>query len=498
MAKLSLDAIRQIYKKLCKKQKVSKLSRDLFCSLSGITKYQIAKYCGSFENVKDPLQACIAKEESQDEGLVPIYEYVDYNSLSQEYRFNFLNFKNIGKFITLPKHTVMAIIQAYAPTTGEPLSVKEIANLHKIPHWVVKAILRTMGITHDDIPLAKDDIDNKSIEENVENLLEVTRGEIHNRVQKQIWDNQVLDAQKWRQFEALRLNPYESFLKNWKPPKYSGPMLKAKAAKNQDAFIVTISDIHFGAKAHKDELYYTDDDWNLEMTKQAMQNYINSIEKQLLSMTSIPSECILLSLGDIIHTISGFTTKGTALEYDIKGPKLMEEAMNTLVNFITYLASKFNKLSIKAVSGNHDAFADWALFYTLQQYFRSNKNITWDISKERWLDFILGSNLFIMEHGYSAYYKSKVPKAASAREAYIQRLMIKTHKENIKNRYFFMGDRHHFNATSFPMFEFIQLPTCVGGDLYADHLNLAGTTTKQCTFVFDKDLGLTSITNHYI
>jgi hypothetical protein len=48
------------------------------------------------------------------------------------------------------------------------------------------------------------------------------------------------------------------------------------------------------------------------------------------------------------------------------------------------------------------------------------------------------------------------------------------------------------------MFEFIQLPTCVGGDLYADHLNLAGTTTKQCTFVFAKDLGLTSITNHYI
>ena len=61
-----------------------------------------------------------------------------------------------------------------------------------------------------------------------------------------------------------------------------------------------------------------------------------------------------------------------------------------------------------------------------------------------------------------------------------------------------MGDRHHFNCTSFPMFEFIQLPTCVGGDLYADHLNLAGTRNKQCTFIVDPKDGITTTINHFL
>ena len=109
-----------------------------------------------------------------------------------------------------------------------------------------------------------------------------------------------------------------------------------------------------------------------------------------------------------------------------------------------------------------------------------------------------------MEHGYSPFYKSKVPKVVSAKEAYVHRLITKETQtlaaqgKVIKNNYFFMGDLHHFTSKDFPMFEFIQLPTCVSSDKYADHLNLAGTRNKQLTFIMDNDLGIKSIVNHYL
>jgi hypothetical protein len=499
MSKITYEEIKRKYKQACKVQKVSELSRDLFCKLTGVTKHAIAKYCGSFAELKASMCPSKVIKKCKSIGhFIPIYDNVTYNSDTSEYRFDFTNFKNIAKLITLPKSTVLAILQAYSPTSGEGLTAKEIANIQKLSVWVVKGILKVMGISHDDIPLPNDEIEKHSVEENINNLLDVRRGEIYDGLQKKVWQSEAEDAHKWRLFEALRLNPYKNTIKTWTPPKYVGPK-QCKVKSNNSAYIISLSDIHFGAIANANETYYTDEDWNIESTKAAISNYVQSIDKHLSSLKELPTECIVLSLGDIIHTLSGFTEKGTKLEYDLKGPSLFKEALDSLTQVFYYLSSKFAKIHVKAVSGNHDAFGDWVLFNTLSVYFKDIKRITWDVSEEHWLDFSYGDNLFIMEHGYSPFYKAKVPKAASAKEAYIHRLILKASaKGSFKNNYFFMGDRHHFNCTSFPMFEFIQLPTCVGGDLYADHLNLAGTRNKQCTFIVDPKDGITATINHFL
>ena len=242
----------------------------------------------------------------------------------------------------------------------------------------------------------------------------------------------------------------------------------------------------------------------LTIQMKTVENYVDSISKDLEKRTQIPETCILLSLGDIIHSISGYTTKGTALEVDLKGPQQFKAALDSITYLISFLQTVFKKVVVNAVSGNHDYFGDWVLFTAIQKYFRTNTKISWNIFTERWGSFTLGQNLFIMEHGYSPFYKSKVPRSDTAKESYIQRLIVKETQalakngKEILNNYFFMGDLHHYTAKDFPMFEFIQLPTCVAADKYADHLNLAGTRNKQLTFIFDNKKGLIETINHYL
>ena len=491
------------------------LSRDIFLYYLkkdnyNISKGLINKHFGSYTNFK---KVCTnfnkdAKEhEEVDKGdFVSVSEYYDYNDNTGEYRFNFLDFKNIGKLITLPRHQVYAILQAYSGYDGNKSTIKEIANIHKLSSYIVKAILRVLNFTHDDLPLTNEDISKKTEAECISDLLDTVKGNIHNEFQKHLWDEQIRKAKNWDLFEAKKLNPYKSIIDNWNPPKYESslnPHYKP-FGKGDQTYIVTISDLHFGLKTSPEDTFWSNKEWNTESAVEAIKTYVSSIEKDLESRLEVPRECVLMSLGDILHSISGFTTKGTALEVDTKGPQQFKAALDSLSYLISFLSKKFKKLKVKAVSGNHDYFGDWVLFAALEKYFSKETNIEWDICTERWCSFTVGNNLVIMEHGYSPFYKSKVPKSNSAQEAYIHRLINKEtnalakESKTVENSYFFMGDLHHYTSKDFPLFEFIQLPTCVAADKYADHLNLAGTRNKQLTFVMDNTLGIISTINHYL
>ena len=111
----------------------------------------------------------------------------------------------------------------------------------------------------------------------------------------------------------------------------------------------------------------------------------------------------------------------------------------------------------------------------------------------------MGTNLIVMEHGYSAKYKSKVPTADKSKETYIQKLLIEkigSFSDPIAHRYFIMGDRHHYSQKEMSSFEFIQLPSLMAHDEYSDALNLS-SRPRQVAFIMDKHMGITESINHY-
>lgn len=500
---ITKDKLIKLYKKIQKQKKVSKISRDLFCKETKISKSLITKLFGSFT-----IFSKLAKDETvetskptSDYNFVPLGESYMYDYEKGMYSFDFNNIKNIEQTIIIPKQQIYAILQSYSSLVGhKSYSVGEIAKDHKLSPVVIKAILNALNKTHYDLPYTDEDLATKDSEEIIEECLSISdvQSKYLEAQQKKLEE----EASLWRNQEHSVKSMVDVLLKNWQPPKYKIPT-KPKKFTADETYVVTISDLHFGAGSHKEETYWSKKDWNTETTVKAIDKYIESIEEESKRRT-FPKECVLISLGDILHSVSGYTDKHTQIEYDTKGALQFKAALDSLTKLISYLSTKFNKLSVNAVSGNHDSFADWVLFIALEKYFAKDKSISFKLPNTRWNSFMIGNNLVITEHGYSAYFKAKVPKAASAKESYIHRLITKELKDLAQQKiypehqYFMMGDRHHFSAQSFPCFEFIQLPTCVGGDLYADHLNLAGTRNKQCTFIFHNTEGLLSTTNHYI
>lgn len=509
------------YKEL--KKNISNVNRDIFCGTLKVSKRRITNLFGSFSKFKETCENSInntvstsytpvdTDDKTEDTNYVcnpylDIAKNVKYNKSTSDYVFNFSNVKNIGNTIIIPKTQLYAMLQAYSDFDDNPKTIEEISLKFKMPIFVLKKVFQSLDMTHGSPPITSELLDEEQDDDKVaDDLFAIRKSNIFNKFKEKTWQQTQVDANKWNLFENGILNPYEDILSTWTPPTLPSKLPSLDKPKTNDSsYIVTISDLHFGDVAHGAYSYYNNsEDWTTESTAKAIEAYILSIKNHLDTMKVAPSTCNLISLGDILHSISGYTDKGTELEFDTKGPLQFKVALDSLTKLISFLASEFKTLNITTVSGNHDSFADWVLFTALEKVFSNHEHVSFNVSMCRWKGLMIGSNLFVLEHGYSPFYKSKVPRASSAKESYIHRLILKETNEyakkgiTISNRYFMMGDLHHHSYTDFPMFEFIQLPTIVKSDAYADGINLT-SRARQLTFICDNEKGIVQTISHYI
>lgn len=447
------DSLIKYYKELNKN--VSNISRDVFCSHYNISKHKITKLFGSFSEFKH--QATIVSQNNNlscskpsldNNPYIDLADKVKFNKSTSDYVFNFNDVKNIGDTIIVHKTQLYAMLQSYSDFDDSPKTLEEISLKFKMPIYVIKKIFQSLDMTHSSPPITEELINSEQDDTKiVEDLYAIRKSNIFNKLKEKTWQQTQADANKWNLFESGTLNPYRDILETWEYPKSVIPKINTKDLDKNSTYIVSMPDLHFGDISHKEYSFYcNDEDWTIQSTAKAIDKYIKSIKTNLESMRKKPNKCVLISLGDILHSISGFTDKGTELEVDTKGPLQFKVALDSITKLISFLSSEFPTIEINAVSGNHDSFADWVLFTALEKVFSNNKNIKFNISMCRWLGFMLGSNLFVVEHGYSPFYKSKVPKASSAKESYIHRLILKETNDqakkgiSIKNRYFMMGD----------------------------------------------------------
>ncbi len=498
------------YKDVCGAFGVSSLSRNDWRKFSSIPCSQVTKEFGSYTKFKSEYSNSlknidsidIPKQDTNEDTYIDFDGGYSFNTATNDFIFKFDKVKNIGKNIILPKTTVYAILQAYSNFDDSEETVSLLAVKYELSKFIIKRILEVMGMTHDSLPICKEQIEGKTDNSVVKDLLAIRKSNIYQKFQSEKWKEVQKDAIKWNRFKALVLNPFKSFLDTWVPPVYI-PIKNNNYPVADKTYIATLSDLHFGNFTNKEYTYYSDKDWNINETEKALDTYGQSIKKELSNYKFKPKKCILLSLGDLIHSVSGFTDKNTFLDsVNPKGPLQFESTLNVLIKFINNLISSFSEIEVYSVNGNHDSFADWALMKALSLYYKDEKRISWNIEMKRWNTLIVGSNLFVIEHGYSAFYKNKVPSSDIGKEAYIQRLIINkmqnlSKAQKIKHNYFIMGDRHTYNQKDLPMFEFIILPTICKSDNYADNINLT-SRSRQLSFLVDNDLGIISNTNHFV
>jgi hypothetical protein len=403
--------------------------------------------------------------------------------------------------VVIPGTTMRGIQENYSNWYGNPGTIGEICRNYQIPKSYFNELKQIMGFTHNSEPFTNEQLIEKDVNELTTDVLEKKKFQLHQKVQKQSWLETESAAHRWHEFMEGTYNPMESMLSKWTPPAYV-PIKLPAPSKNKvvgtDSMIVGLSDVHFGSYAEKN-LSYRGKGNSTEETVKSIENYAQDIAKAAGSRNQSFRECVVTSLGDILHTTGqGFTTKGTPLSYDCLKEEQFNAAFDSLVKFISAMLEIFPKVRVKSVKGNHNDFGDYVLFKAMAAYFRTEERIDFEAFQSDHGLFKVNNTLFVISHGYSAEYKGRLPSGGKARESYIANLFLANPEAliGVKTKVLITADQHHLESKEYAEFDHYMLSTAVKGDQHSEALGLHNIPRQSCFVV--GDIGISEIIYSYI
>lgn len=415
-----------------------------------------------------------------------------YNSSTQKYVFH--TEKKFGKNLVFTKTAIDTIARLYSNITGG-LTANEIALKMSIPADAVRHVLKILNITHDALPYTEEVINSSTDDSLVEDALSSKKFSILQKFEKRDWKETQEDAEKWRAMKTLQIDPFEQILQNWKPPAYTPQKAVQVPRECKDTLLLGLSDWHYGLVAHERYLY-NQKEWNIERTKDTVSDYARKASSEIRK--GCYKDVKLLLLGDMSHTLTGFTDKGTKLEAHPIAEEQLEVAFDSLVNFVRTILTVTNNVTVYACSGNHSALGDYVLARMLELYFRGDKRIKFDITNKRHLTFKVGNSVFLMEHGYSSVSRDRLPPQGKGRENYINNLFMSKPELmiGVERKYYLSADQHHSESYELTNVEGFMFPTLVGGCRHADNSGYNSRSRQTALVVNDKE-GVTSVKYFY-
>ena len=139
-------------------------------------------------------------------------------------------------------------------------------------------------------------------------------------------------------------------------------------------FTVVLSDLHYGANA-KAKYMFNRPDWTTEKTVECVDKFATEIVKEVDNRKSKFKKCVIMGLGDLIHSLDGKTQRGTELKYDYVREEQFDFALDSLLAFITRMVECFGECEVHSIYGNHNYETEMALFRALDCFFRKDKRV---------------------------------------------------------------------------------------------------------------------------
>lgn len=462
------------YNRLAAKVPNKPISINFWDKCAKISRRQVRRLFGTwgqFKTLMDGVPPSGAKE-SQSAGLEFKDKYV-YNEADRTYLF--LLDDKLGKNLLIPEDKIKNIIQCYSDYNGKPDSINEISIKFNIPRQYLTHIFSILGVTHDSLPVTKEDLENKPEEKLLEEIVQQKKFNLYQKLQKNEWVSTKESAAKWDALQQGQLEPLKEYIegiKNIEPL----PEIKVRKGEGDTLMLVGLNDIHISSKADPKFLTFGSE-WNTEIALKALENYTKKLIK--LGKKEGVKSLVVGSLGDNWHSFTGSTVKGTPLKTDLINEDQFDAVIKGYRIILDGLLANFEKVDLIGAQGNHDGYFQLhVVFKLLEQIYKDNKRISIKATTKDYDHFQLGSNLIVFGHGASAQYKFQFPKDNKGRKELGLRLIRNAEKEgqykNIKNVFFLVGDLHHFECLDFGAFIFVLLPSLVNGDEFASSLCLDG------------------------
>lgn len=427
----------------------------------------------------------------------------DTLEISKKYIFNpntnkyiFQSEQKFGKNIVFGKDKIDTIVKLYSNYDKQPFTAGEISLKLGIPKDVIAFILKSLNKTHDSLPFTEEKLEETDEEVLVDEMVNSKSFNILQKFEKKDWRQTQEDAEKWRELQYKKIVPFEDFLQKWNPPKYIPfKTQNLNDVKSDKVFTVVLSDLHFGSSANS-RYMFNRPDWSTKKTVDAVDKYATEIIKEVKSRNYKFNKCVIIGIGDLIHSFLGKTARGTELIYDCIKEEQFDYALTSLLHFYKRMVELFGRVESHDVGGNHHYELDMALFRALNMYFKEDKRVSFTHHSSRPAAFKCGNTLIMMDHGADSKERVYVPSGAKL-EKHVQSILINNQHllQGVKTKLFIQGDKHHFEHIEFGTFEFVMFGTILGADEHAN-VNNWYNRARQSIMVLD-NTGLKEIIHVY-
>lgn len=285
-----------------------------------------------------------------------------YNKELQE--FVYLTEKMVGYNTVLKKHEVDALCERYSNYDKNQDTQRELEKKFSIPIQVIKYILNAHGIVHDSIPYTDETLAENTTDDLAIEALAKKRYNFNQKFNKLDWKETQKLAHNYLLIESKYLNPFQKFLENWKPKKFSVGKSKKVGVTGRD-YVLVIADPHFGATANENYLWHGKG-WDIDRAVEQINKLAKDVKEDIESRKYKIKTAWIVFAGDLLHSLTGNTNKGTRLNntnplyYD-----QLEYTADSLQFLIDELLSIFNKVKVRSVTGNHSMEGDYAVVWAL-------------------------------------------------------------------------------------------------------------------------------------
>jgi len=164
--------------------------------------------------------------------------------------------------------------------------------------------------------------------------------------------------------------------------------------KNGETLEIDVADLHSGLLSWEEE---TGNNYDLNIVQDVFVKCIMDIKQRCVGRKF--KKIILANLGDIIHVDNNnnTTTRGTQQQVDGRIEKIVQVTFNMYIKAIEIL-SEIAPIEFINVKGNHDEVISFMFAFALNQAFRNNENISFDISPNPKKARLIGKSLVGFEH----------------------------------------------------------------------------------------------------
>lgn len=385
--------------------------------------------------------------------------------------------KSTGKPMVMPGHKHRAIVEAYSNWDGRPSTINMICRQFSIPRpWLIE-YLRLHGITHDSEPFSREEVQERSVGDMVEEAIQAKRQALYQEYEKRKWKDTKDKAEKWMAFEEVVLGRLVESISEHASPNREVPKLQMEQADHNFSLVVSPTDFHWGMYSWDGEVGFKE---SYDQQK-AEERLFRHTENVLGRLPGQPDKIIVAVGSDFFH-IDGqkhTTTKGTPMDTHGTPTEILVTGCHLVRSHIDLLR-QVAPVEVWMMAGNHDQHNSRALLLFLAAWYRETNDVTvhQDFRSRVYTQY--GNTLIGFSHGDGTPVRDL--GACMAKEA--RKKWAKT-----EHHIFFGGHLHHHKVHEVGGITHYMLPSLAGIDRWHHHEGYVTSDPALVVYLIDEEEG---------